>query len=66
MSEKLLNEKALLEALFPEGNRPSGRWLRNQRKARTIPFVKWGHLVFYDLPAVRQALSDKLTVKAKR
>jgi hypothetical protein len=38
----------LLEILFDEASRPSLRWIRDQQKARTLPFAKIGRRVFFD------------------
>ena len=44
--------------LFPEECRPTMRWLRDQQKARRIPFVKIGRLVFFCPAQVRAALEQ--------
>jgi hypothetical protein len=56
---KLLNAEQLLEQLFDETSRPSLRWLRQQTKAKSIPFFRVGHLVFFDLEMVRMALANR-------
>ena len=65
LSGKLLNAEQLLEALFTPEARPSMRWLRTQTKSRAIPFVRIGHLVFFDLEMVRAALANKNLVRGK-
>lgn len=65
LTGKLLNSQELLEALFSVEARPSPRWLRNQTKARAIPYVRVGHLVFFDLELVRAALANKNLVRGK-
>ena len=55
----------LLEALFDEGCRPSMRWLRTQTKSKAIPFVRIGHLVFFDLEMVRAGLAAKNLVRGR-
>lgn len=65
MFMKLVDAKGLLENLFDEASRPTTRWVRDQQKARTIPFVKIGHFVRFDVEKVRAALESKNTVKAK-
>lgn len=65
LTGKLLNSQELLEALFSAGARPSLRWLRNQTKARAIPCVRVGHLVFYDLELVRLALANRNLVRGR-
>ncbi len=60
---KLVNAVQLLEQLFDEGARPSMRWLRQQTKAKAIPHVRIGHLVFFDLEMVRAALAQRNLVR---
>jgi hypothetical protein len=61
----LVNAEGLLRELFPDENsRPCVRWLRMQQKARTVPYVKWGRLVMFDVAQVRVALAKKNTVNA--
>ena len=55
----------LLETLWPKSCRPSLRWLREQQRAKTIPYMKVGRLVFFDPPAVRDALAKRNTIKAR-
>lgn len=61
---KLVDAGRLLEELFEQGCRPSMRWLRGQQKAKTIPYIKIGRLVFFDVEKVRIALANKNTVEA--
>jgi hypothetical protein len=49
----------LLEILFDEASRPSLRWIRDQQKARRLPFAKIGRLVFFDPVACKAALDAK-------
>jgi hypothetical protein len=56
---KLLGAEQLLEQLFDAESKPSLRWLRQQTKAKAIPFIRIGHLVFFDLDMVRAALAAK-------
>jgi hypothetical protein len=56
---KLVDAKQLLDALFDKDARPSIRWLRQQTKAKAIPFFRIGHLVFFDVDMVRAALAGK-------
>lgn len=60
-----VNAQQVLDLLFAEGARPSLRWLRDQQKRRSIPFVKIGHLVRFDPAAVRAALDGSRTVRSK-
>jgi hypothetical protein len=55
----------LLDRLFDPEARPSIRWLRQQTKARAIPFVRIGHLIFFDVDMVRTALSAKNLVAGR-
>jgi hypothetical protein len=41
------------------------RWLRTQTKARTIPHVRIGHLVFFDLEMVRAYLAEKRVMHSR-
>jgi len=59
LSGKLVNAQGLLNELFSEECRPSLRWLRTQTKARTIPHVRIGHLVFFDVAMVRAYLAER-------
>jgi hypothetical protein len=56
---KLVGAEQLLDQLFDENSRPSLRWLREQTRARSIPFIRIGHLVFFDVEMVRTALAAK-------
>ena len=49
----------LLEILFDADSRPSLRWLRDQQKARTIPYIRLGRRVFFDPPLVREVWNRK-------
>lgn len=60
----LVDGQRLLEELFDPSCRPSLRWLREQQRRRAIPFVKLGHLVFFDVDDVRHALAKNFTVRA--
>lgn len=60
---KLVNGQQLLEQLFDPEARPSMRWLRSQTKAKSIPFIRIGHLVFFDMDMVRAALAAKNLVR---
>jgi uncharacterized protein YbaR (Trm112 family) len=57
-SEKLqlVDGPKLLEILFQPECRPTLRWLRDQQRARRIPYVKIGRLVFFSPEQVRRAL----------
>ena len=64
-TRQLVDATGLLHTLFPDPkSRPSLRWLRSQQKARSIPFVKFGRLVFFDPSEVEKAI-ERRTVRAK-
>ena len=60
---KLVNAEQLLAQLFDPEAKPSMRWLRSQTKAKAIPYVRIGHLVFFDMDMVRAALAAKNLVR---
>ncbi len=60
---KLVSAEQLLEQLFAAECKPSLRWLRTQTKAKSIPHVRIGHLVFFDVELVRAALAGRNTVR---
>lgn len=60
-----MDAKRLLNELFDQDARPSIRWLRQQTKAKAIPFIRIGHLVFFDVDMVRTALAGKNLVGAR-
>lgn len=62
---KLVSAEQLLEQLFAPECKPSLRWLRTQTKAKSIPHVRIGHLVFFDLDMVRAALAGKRLVRGR-
>lgn len=62
---KLLNAQKLLDQLFDAESKPSLRWLREQTGARAIPFVRIGHLVFFDLEMVRTALANRNLIRGR-
>jgi hypothetical protein len=66
LSGKLVDAKQLLEVVFDEPCRPSLRWLRTQTKNKAIPFVRIGHLVFFDIEMVRAALASKNLVRGRQ
>ncbi len=57
LATRYVDANKLLEILFDETRRPSLRWLRDQQKARTLPFVKIGRRVFFD-PIIVKAHFD--------
>ena len=48
LAARYVDAEKLLEILFDEASRPSLRWLRDQQKARALPFAKIGRLCFFD------------------
>lgn len=62
---KLVSAEQLLEQLFAPECKPSLRWLRTQTKAKSIPHVRIGHLVFFDLDMVRTALAGRRLVRGR-
>ena len=65
ISSPLVSGHQLLKGLFDESSRPSIRWLRYQMAARTVPFLKVGRLVFFDIEAVREVLASRFTVRSQ-
>lgn len=63
-TSKLLDAKALLEKAWDSKSRPSLRWLREQQRNRTIPYIRVGRSIFFILEDVLSALS-KLTVRPR-
>jgi len=63
---KLVSGESLLDKLFDEESRPSGRWLANMKKQRKIPYLKIGKLVRFDPDAVRKALEEDCTVHSRK
>ncbi len=66
-ASRLVGKKALLQELFPnEADRPCDRWLDLQCKRRALPFVRIGRLIFFDVPAVREAIATRHTIQTRR
>jgi hypothetical protein len=59
LATRYVDAEKLLEILFDEASRPSLRWIRDQQKARRLPFAKIGRLVFFDPIACKAALDAK-------
>jgi len=51
--------------IFPQGNEPSVRTLREWTKCRRIPFHKVGHFVYFDIAEVALHIRTKLLVPAR-
>ena len=62
---KLVSAEQLLDQVFAPECRPSLRWLRTQTKAKSIPHIRIGHLVFFDVEMVRGALAGKRLVRGR-
>lgn len=62
---KLVSAEQLLDQVFAPECRPSLRWLRTQTKAKSIPHIRIGHLVFFDVEMVRAALAGKRLVQGR-
>jgi hypothetical protein len=62
---KLVSAEQLLDQVFAPECKPSLRWLRTQTKAKTIPHIRIGHLVFFDVEMVRAALAGKRLVRGR-
>ena len=61
LATRYVDAPKLLEILFDEASRPSLRWIRDQQKARRLPFAKIGRLVFFDPVACKAALDARAT-----
>ena len=60
---KLVDAKQLLTELFEVDSKPSLRWLRSLTKSKAIPYIRIGHLIFFDTEMVRKALADRNLVR---
>ena len=65
LTGKLVGAQELLNELFSDGCRPSLRWLRSQTAAKSIPYVRIGHLVFFDVEMVRRWLAERRLVRGR-
>ncbi len=54
-----------LSGIFPSGNEPSIRTLREWTKLRRIPYHRLGHFVYYDVNEVADHIRTKLLVPAR-
>lgn len=59
----LVDAVTLLNTEFHPDARPSLRWLRDQQRRRTLPFLKVSGKVFFRPADVRAALETKFTIK---
>ena len=58
--------KALLELLFPEeATRPTLRWLRKMTATRSLPFIKIGNRIWFNVCDVRRHIDCKYRVGPK-
>lgn len=62
---KLVSAEQLLDQVFTPECKPSLRWLRSQTKAKAIPHIRIGHLVFFDVEMVRAALAGKRLIRGR-
>ena len=62
---KLVSAEQLLVELFAPDCKPSLRWLRTQTKVKTIPHIRIGHLVFFDVEMVRTALVGRKLIRGR-
>jgi len=61
----LVPGEVLLATLWPdEATRPTLRWLRKMTATRSLPFLKTGNRVWFDVARVRRHLDKKFTVEA--
>jgi hypothetical protein len=63
MLPRYVRAEQLLEMLFDP--KPSMRWIREQQRRRSIPFVKIGKFVYFDPPAVRASLNARMNGGAR-
>jgi hypothetical protein len=57
--------EVLLATLWPdEESRPTLRWLRKMTATRSLPFVRLGNRVWFDVQRVRRHLDKTFTVEA--
>ncbi len=61
----LVDGYTLLKELFDERCRPGIFWVREQCRLRTIPFVRMGRRVWFNVAAVRQAIDERHTVQKR-
>lgn len=62
----LVGPEELLKALFPNPkDRPTTRCLRKQQRSRTVPYIKVGKLIWFDVEEVRAHLVRRHTVRAR-
>ena len=62
---KLVSAEQLLEQVFAPECKPSLRWLRTQTKAKAIPHIRIGHLVFFDVDMVRTTMANRNLVRGR-
>jgi hypothetical protein len=63
-NKQLLDGEELLSQLFKP--QPSKSWLRDQRRAKKIPFIRLGRKIFYDPDEVRKALAERYTIHTSK
>lgn len=62
-TKTLVDAEGLRKILFDPPT--SLRWIRDQQKRRTIPFIKLGRVVRFDPAAVRAALDRRFTIRPR-
>ncbi len=56
--DRLVSGPKWLEILWDETSRPSIRWLGNQQRRRSIPFIRIGRLIWFCLRQVMEHMSN--------
>lgn len=63
---QLVSGPRLLETMWPDTeSRPSLRWLRDRQADRSIPFVKLGGRVWFDLDEAGRAIVERWTIRGR-
>jgi len=63
--KQFVKAEDLLKILWPESSRPTLRWLRDQQKARKIPWIKSSRFVFFQPEMVMEHLKNNNLVKPR-
>jgi hypothetical protein len=56
---KLVDAEGLINVLWDSACKPGLRTIRRWQQRKLIPYIRVGRLVFFDPPAVRQALDKR-------
>ncbi len=63
----LVDTAGLITGLWPDPEvAPSARTIARMRDEHVIPYIRLGNLIYYDLEAVRRAISERCTVQPRR